>query len=115
MRSKFCACGSVREERMSAARPSRSDLRRLLFCLAFANAFECLEVAFGFLTGERVVHAFAVSAQVDRIENGQRAADTPHESDAESNQRRRTKGGHTLALRSTRRLSDTFNQFRVCG
>src|SRR5580692_2315778 len=113
MRCKFCVCGEFLGRAAIHAR--QADSRRLLFRLAFANAFQRLEVSFGLLRGERVLDSLAISTQVDRIEDGERAADTPHESNAESNQRCRTKGRHTLALRTTKRLSDTLNQFRICG
>jgi len=55
-----------------------------VFGSALLNAAERRYEALRLVRCERVFYSFAVAAEVDGVEDGEGAADAPHESDAEA-------------------------------
>src|SRR5579863_9969118 len=81
----------------------KGSWRRLLWRV-LADALEGVEVPLGFLVAQRVLDAFAVAAQEDGIEDGQRTADAPQEADAQADESGGAEGDHGRTLPFARAL-----------
>jgi len=65
---------------------------------ALLDLLQSIAISLRLLIRERILDTSSVTAQVNGIENGERAPDAPHEADTKANQGRRTEGNHRANL-----------------